>query len=164
MRAIRIRPEVIPSIAVRFVNIVLERLTPLADDERFDLIIATNVLVYYNVFEQSLALANIASMLRPSGLLLSNNVLVELPTTPDACNRRQPGDLFRSSRRQRRHRHCSSGSDTVNSHLQNSNAQTPPPHPCKVGIGKASYDLNTRESGISRPGRSGVVSNVVAVG
>jgi len=82
MRAIRIRPEVIPSIDVRDVNIVLERLAPLADDERFDLIIATNVLVYYNVFEQSLALANIASMLRPSGFLLSNNVLVELPTTP----------------------------------------------------------------------------------
>jgi len=61
---------------------VLERLAPLPDDERFDLIVATNILVYYSLFEQSLALANIAAMLRPGGFLLSNNVLVELPTTP----------------------------------------------------------------------------------
>jgi len=82
VRAVRVRPDVVSSIDVRDVNVVLERLGPLADDERFDLIIATNILVYYSVFEQSLALANIASMLRPGGFLLSNNVLVELPTTP----------------------------------------------------------------------------------
>ena len=81
VRAVGVRAEVVSSIDARDVNIVLERLAPLADDERFDLIIATNVLVYYNVFEQSLALANVASMLRPGGFLLSNNVLVELPTT-----------------------------------------------------------------------------------
>jgi SAM-dependent methyltransferase len=81
VRAVRIRPDVVSSLDVRDVNVVLERL-PLADEERFDLIVATNVLVYYDVFEQSLALANIASMLRPGGFLLSNNVLVELPTTP----------------------------------------------------------------------------------
>jgi hypothetical protein len=82
LRAVRVRPEIVSSIEVRDLNIVLERLTPLGDDERFDLIVATNILVYYDVFEQSLALANIASMLRPGGFLLSNNVLVELPTTP----------------------------------------------------------------------------------
>ena len=82
LRAVRVRPEIVSSIDVRDLNVVLERLAPLADDERFDLIVATNILVYYDVFEQSLALANIASMLRPGGLLLSNNVLVELPTTP----------------------------------------------------------------------------------
>jgi hypothetical protein len=82
VRAVRIRPAVVSSIDVHDVNVVLERLVPPADEERFDLIIATNVLVYYDVFEQSLALANIASMLRPGGFLLSNNVLVELPTTP----------------------------------------------------------------------------------
>jgi len=60
---------------------VLQRLG-LVSDERFDLIVATDVLVYYDVFEQSLALANIAAMLRPGGFLLSNNVLVEVPTTP----------------------------------------------------------------------------------
>jgi hypothetical protein len=79
---VRVRPEMLIFIDVRDVNVVLERLAPLAEDERFDLIIATNILVYYGVFEQSLALANIASMMRPGGILLSNNVLVELPTTP----------------------------------------------------------------------------------
>ena len=82
IRAVSISPDVVLSIDVREVNVVLERLAPLADDERFDLIVATNILVYYGVFEQSLALANIASMLRPGGFLLSNNVLVELPSTP----------------------------------------------------------------------------------
>ena len=57
-------------------------LAPLAVDEHFDLVIATNILVYYGVFEQSLALANVASKLRAGSVLLSNNVLVELPTTP----------------------------------------------------------------------------------
>jgi hypothetical protein len=82
VRAVRIRPEIVMSLQVRDLNIVVERLDPVADDERFDLVIATNILVYYDVLEQSLALANIAGMLRPGGLLLSNNVLVELPTTP----------------------------------------------------------------------------------
>jgi len=82
VRVVRVRPDVVSSIEVRDLNVVLERLAPLADEERFDLIIATNILVYYDVFEQSLALANVASMLRPGGFLLSNNVLVELPTTP----------------------------------------------------------------------------------
>ena len=82
VRAIRVRPEIVQSIAVRDLDVVTERLDPLPDDERFDLVIATNVLVYYDVFEQSLALATIAAMLRPGGFLLSNNVLVELPATP----------------------------------------------------------------------------------
>ena len=82
LRAARIRPDVVSSLDVRDLNIVLERLAPLADEDRFDLIVATNVLVYYSVFEQSLALTNVASMLRPGGFLLSNNVLVEVPATP----------------------------------------------------------------------------------
>jgi hypothetical protein len=64
LRATRIRPDVVSALDVRDVNIVLERLAPLADEDRFDLIVATNILVYYSVFEQSLALANVASMLR----------------------------------------------------------------------------------------------------
>ena len=81
-RAVRVRPEVVLAIDVRDVNVVVERLVPASDEERFDIIVATNILVYYDVFEQSLALANIASMLRPGGFLLSNNVLVELPVIP----------------------------------------------------------------------------------
>ena len=44
--------------------------------------IATNILLYYDLFEQSLAVANIASMLRPGGLFLTNTRLVELPRSP----------------------------------------------------------------------------------
>jgi hypothetical protein len=82
VRAIGVRADVVQSLRVRDINIVVERIDPLPETERFDVVIATNVLVYYDVVEQSLALANIASMLRPGGVLLSNNVLVELPTTP----------------------------------------------------------------------------------
>ena len=45
----------------------------------FDLAVATNVLVYYSVLDQSLALANLQTMLRPGGLFLCNNSLLELP-------------------------------------------------------------------------------------
>jgi hypothetical protein len=64
------------------VNVVLERLDAPEPQELFDLIIATNVLVYYDVFEQSLALTNIAKMLRPGGLFLANDLVFELPRTP----------------------------------------------------------------------------------
>ena len=62
-------------------NVVTERLD-LADGDRFDLIIATNVLLYYDVFEQMMASANIARMLRPGGFLLTNNRVFELPGSP----------------------------------------------------------------------------------
>ena len=59
----------------RDVNIVLER----TDDGPFDLIVATNILVYYDAFEQSLAVANIAQVLRPGGFLLTNYAVSPLP-------------------------------------------------------------------------------------
>lgn len=82
VRAVGVRPEIVRSLEPQDLNIVLQRLEPLAADERFDLIIATDVLVYYDVFEQSLALANIARMLRPGGLFLSNTIVFELPAVP----------------------------------------------------------------------------------
>ena len=39
---------------------------------RFDLIVATNILVYYDAFDQALALANIAKMLAPGGFFITN--------------------------------------------------------------------------------------------
>jgi len=62
---------VVLAIGARDLNIVLER-PSLKDDERFDLVVATNVLVYYDAFEQSLALQNISRMLRPGGFFLTN--------------------------------------------------------------------------------------------
>ena len=77
------------AIALRIVphdlNIVLQRLEPLADEDRFDLIVATNVLVYYDVFERSLAFTNLVHMLRSGGLFLANNSTpVVLPSLMDS--------------------------------------------------------------------------------
>lgn len=75
VRNVRVRPDVVLTVTPQDLNIVVERLA-LTPAERFDLIVATNVLIYYDVFEQSLALKNIARLLRPSGLLLSNDFIV----------------------------------------------------------------------------------------
>jgi hypothetical protein len=77
-RAVRIQPSVVSLLSPEDANIVLQRIE-LPPNERFDLVIATNILVYYEMFEQTLALANIERMLRPGGFLLSNNALLELP-------------------------------------------------------------------------------------
>ena len=82
VRATAVRPDVVLSLDPQDLNVVLQRLEPASSDERFDLIIATDVLVYYDVFEQALALANIARMLRPGGVFLSNTVVFELPAIP----------------------------------------------------------------------------------
>ena len=73
------RPAIVQSISPVDLNIVVERLE-LVPDERFDLIVATDVLVYYDVFEQALALTNAAAMLRPGGVFLTNNAV--FPTPP----------------------------------------------------------------------------------
>jgi hypothetical protein len=78
VRAVKIRPGVVLSVSPEDLNVVLQRLS-LPATEQFDLVIATNILVYYDIFEQSLALANVEKMLRPGGFLLSNNALLELP-------------------------------------------------------------------------------------
>ena len=78
-RAVRIQPAVVWSIAPHDVNVVVDRL-PVHDDDGFDLIVATNVLVYYDVFEQALAAANVAAMLRPGGVFVTNTAV--FPTTP----------------------------------------------------------------------------------
>lgn len=77
LRAVQIRPAIVSRLSHADLNIVVQRLN--ASAAGFDLIIATNILVYYDVFEQCLALKNIASLLRPGGFLLSNNALLELP-------------------------------------------------------------------------------------
>jgi len=78
MRAVKVRPTLVTHITPFDTNIVLQRLE-LPDSEKFDLIVATNILVYYDNFDQSLAMINVERMLRPGGILLSNNALLELP-------------------------------------------------------------------------------------
>ena len=82
VRSVQVRPGVVLRTSARDLNIVLQRLGPTPVDQQFDLIIATNILLYYDVFEQSLAAANIAAMLRPGGLFLANSRIVELPGIP----------------------------------------------------------------------------------
>lgn len=78
IRAVSSRPGIAARITPIDLNIVLQHLD-LRPAERFDLIIATNIFIYYDNFEQSLAMANVERMLRPGGLMLSNNALLELP-------------------------------------------------------------------------------------
>jgi hypothetical protein len=78
VRSVLIRPDVVARIHPVDLNIVTQHLA-LEVPHQFDLMIATNVFVYYDIFQQSLALANIERMLRPGAFLLSNNALLELP-------------------------------------------------------------------------------------
>ena len=71
VRAVRVGADVTLAIRPAELDIVVDRLA-LRDEERFDLVVATNVFVYYAPFEQALAAANIAAMLKAGGLLLSN--------------------------------------------------------------------------------------------
>jgi hypothetical protein len=80
LRAVRVRPEFVKRMRAVDVNVILQR-EEAPGDAKFDLLIATNILVYYDTFEQSLALSNVAAMLRPGGLLLTNNLLLELPSS-----------------------------------------------------------------------------------
>lgn len=82
VRSVSVRPSVVLTVVPRDLDIVFERIESGSPDERFDIVIATNILLYYGVFEQSLAAANIATMLRPGGFLLSNNQVFELPPIP----------------------------------------------------------------------------------
>ena len=77
-RAVRIRPDVVLACEPVDLNIVLERIN-LAEADRFDLIVGTNIFIYYDAFERSLALENAGAMLKPGGLLLTNDQLPEVP-------------------------------------------------------------------------------------
>jgi hypothetical protein len=78
VRAVRVRAQIVREVSPEDLNIVTQRL----GGAPFDLVVATNVFVYYDTLDQSLALANVASMLAPGGFLLSNNALLELPDSP----------------------------------------------------------------------------------
>ena len=80
-RAVDVRPEAVLDVSGVELNIVLERLSMREMTSRFDLVVATNVLVYYDPFEQALAVSNIASMLRDGGLLVTNQPV----PVPAAC-------------------------------------------------------------------------------
>jgi hypothetical protein len=97
VRTVSIPPRVVLQVQPEDVDIVVQR----AVDRRFDLVIATNIFVYYDVLDQALASANVEAMLKPGGFLLSNNALLELPAsrmrsvgylTVQYSNRQDDGD------------------------------------------------------------------------
>lgn len=77
VRAVRVPPSLVLRITPLDLNAVWQR-QELPAAERYDLIIATNVLVYYDAFQQGLAEANIQEMLRPGGIFLCNDALPDL--------------------------------------------------------------------------------------
>jgi SAM-dependent methyltransferase len=74
LRAVSIAPKYASHLAPADLNIVAQTVD-LAEDRRFDLVVATNVLVYYDRFQQGLAMANIARLMKPGGIFLCNTVL-----------------------------------------------------------------------------------------
>jgi len=81
VRTISIRPDVVLAATPVDLNIVTQQFEE-SGSAPFDLVVATNILLYYDVFEQSLAAGNIAKMLKPGGFLLTNNRIFELPGSP----------------------------------------------------------------------------------
>jgi hypothetical protein len=75
-RALKIRPEIVRKLTALDMNVVYQRLVP-SSELAFDLVIGTNIFVYYGEFEQLLARANVAAMLKPGGYLLSNDKLAD---------------------------------------------------------------------------------------
>ncbi len=71
-RAIAVRPQVVLDVGGRDLDVVVGRVAGPSADDAFDAIVATNVLVYYDPFEQALAVANMANMLARGGVLLTN--------------------------------------------------------------------------------------------
>jgi len=80
-RAVAVRPEVVLSCKPVDLNIVFEEFDRSATGP-FDLIIATNVFIYYDAFEQALALRNIAALLKPGGFFLTNDWLPQVSQIP----------------------------------------------------------------------------------
>lgn len=79
-RAVRIPPAVVNRLTPVDVNIVYQR-EALSPQQGFDLIIGTNIFIYYGAFEKSLARANVAAILKPGGFLLSNDEFPDTPTS-----------------------------------------------------------------------------------
>jgi hypothetical protein len=71
-RAVAIRPEILRLLDLVPLNIVTER-----TGAGYDLVIATNVLVYYDAFDRALSSLNIQAMMSEGGLFLSNTPLPE---------------------------------------------------------------------------------------
>jgi hypothetical protein len=73
-RAVSVRPPVVLRVTPVDMNVVFQTI-PLPPDKQFDLVIGTNIFVYYASLEQSLASANLGTMIKPGGFLITNEAL-----------------------------------------------------------------------------------------
>ena len=80
-RAIAVRAPVARALGAEPLNVITRRFV---DEPPFDLVVATNVLPYFDDRQLALALSNIAAMLRPGGYLLHNESRPGLPETTAA--------------------------------------------------------------------------------
>jgi hypothetical protein len=74
-KSVLVRQDIADRLTAGEMNIVTERYDP---SPEYDLVVATNVLVYFSDEELRLALANICSMLRPGGYLVHNELRPQL--------------------------------------------------------------------------------------
>ncbi len=74
LRAVAIAPRYASRVTPLDLNIVAQRVD-LEEGKAFDLVIATNILVYYDRFQQALAMASIARMMNAGGIFLANDAL-----------------------------------------------------------------------------------------
>ncbi len=74
LRAVAIAPRFASRITPLDLNIVAQRMD-IEEGQGFDLVVATNILVYYDRFQQALAMASIALIMNPGGIFLANNAL-----------------------------------------------------------------------------------------
>jgi len=72
-RAVQIKPEIVAALYPESLNIITQHVE-VPPAERYDLIVATNILLYYDRFEQALALLNVEAMLKAGGVFLSNDL------------------------------------------------------------------------------------------
>jgi len=102
VRKVEAQPSSVQWIVPADANVAAQYL-PLPESDRFDLVVATNVFLYYNRLQQGLALAGITQMMKPGAVLLSNNALVEVPSNrlrsigysrSRYSNREEDGDLI----------------------------------------------------------------------
>jgi hypothetical protein len=74
MRAVAIRPRYTAQMPGFDLNVVTQTMD-VPDGQGFDLVVATNVLVYYDLFQQALAMGSIAHMMNHGGIFLANHAL-----------------------------------------------------------------------------------------
>jgi len=80
VRAVTIRPEYLMRMDAVDLDIVSQTLDT-EPGKGYDIVVATNILVYYDLFHQALAKAAIARMMNPGGVLLVNHALPSQPAS-----------------------------------------------------------------------------------